>query len=81
MSGTTRISPKSTESLQEITNLTGYSKIEAIEIALKFYLHHEKMRQFNESYALLRSDEEAWNEEMEERNILEGTLEDGLEEE
>lgn len=81
MAQTTRISSKSDRIIQEITVLTGMSKVEIVEAALEIYRHYERMRLLNESYQRLRSNESAWEEEEKQRRILEGTLGDGLEEE
>ena len=81
MAQTARISKKSDLIINELVVLTGANKIEIIESALESYRHQERMRLFNESYSQLRSNPKAWKEELEERKELEGTLEDGLEEE
>lgn len=80
MSQTARISPRSDSIIQEMSLLTGKSKVEIIESALEVYRHNERMRLLNDSYRLLSKDKKAWDEEQEERKILEGTLEDGFEE-
>ncbi len=80
MAQTARISQRSDYLIQEIGVLTQKSKIEIIESALETYRHHERMRLFNESYNMLAKNKNAWKEEMEERKALEGTLEDGIEE-
>ena len=76
-----RISPKSDEIIHEMVSITGKAKIEIIEEALEVYRHHERMRLFNEAYDRLRSDKKTWKKELKERERLEGTLEDGLEDE
>ena len=81
MALTARISSTSDAIIHELVNKTGKSKIEIIEAALESYRFRERMRLFNESYARLRADKKAWAQELEERNELEGTLMDGLENE
>jgi hypothetical protein len=81
MAQTSRISAKSDKIIQEMISITGKAKIEIIEEALEVYRHRERMRLFNESYDKLRSDKKAWKKELKEREELEGTLEDGLENE
>ena len=76
---TARISPESDAIIHEMISKTGKSKIVIIQEALEAYRFKERMRLFNESYEKLRSDKDAWKKELEEREILEGTLEDGLE--
>ncbi|MBA3604293.1 MAG: hypothetical protein H0W50_11815 [Parachlamydiaceae bacterium] len=81
MAHTARISPASDAIISDLVNKTGKSKIVIIEEALESYRFRERMRLFNESYEKLRTDEKKWLEELEERSTLEGTLEDGLEDE
>lgn len=76
---TARITPESEAIIQEMIAKTGKSKIEIIQEALKSYRHRERMRLFNESYEKLRANKELWEEELKEREELEGTLTDGLE--
>ncbi|MCA6600343.1 MAG: hypothetical protein IM537_09075 [Pseudanabaena sp. M57BS1SP1A06MG] len=79
MAQTARISAKS-NSIQEMSLLTGKNKMEVIESTLEVYRHNERMRLFNESYRVLAKNKKAWQEELKERQDLEGTLEDGFEE-
>lgn len=81
MAQTSRISARSDVIIHEMAVITGKSKIDIIEEALEIYRHHERMRLFNEGYFKLRSNKKAWKEVMREREELEGTLEDGLEDE
>ena len=81
MASTARISPESEAIIQEMAARTGKSKIEIIHEALEYYRFAERMRLFNESYEKLKSDEKAWQKELEERKDLEGTLMDGHEDE
>ena len=80
MALTARISPVSDHIIEELVTATGKAKIVIIEEALKSYRFHERMRILNQEYERLRSDNKAWAEELKERNELEGTLFDGLEE-
>lgn len=81
MAQTARISSRSDLIIQEMINLTGYSKVEVIEHALETYRRTERMRLMNEAYLNLKSDKSAWEEELEDREGLEGTIADGFEEE
>jgi predicted transcriptional regulator len=81
MALTVRISSASDAIIHELVNKTGKSKIEIIEEALESYRFRERMRLFNESYDRLKADKTAWAQELEERDELEGTLMDGLEDE
>lgn len=71
MARTIRISPRSDSIIQEMSLLTGKSKTEIIESALEIYRHNKRMRLLNDSYRMLSKDKKAWDEEQEERKILE----------
>jgi hypothetical protein len=79
MALTARISPESDAIIHEMITKTGKTKIEIIQEALGYYRFKERMRLFNESYDRLKSDKSAWKQELEEREELEKTLVDGLE--
>ena len=79
MALTARISPVSDAIIQDLVNKAGKSKIVIIEEALESYRFRERMRLFNESYERLKTDKQKWTQELEERELLEGTLGDGLE--
>lgn len=81
MAQTARISSRSDSIIKEMISLTGYSKIDVIEYALETYRRNERMRLFNEGYQNLKSDKSKWEEELKDREELEGTIADGLEEE
>lgn len=81
MAQTARISLRSDFIIQEISSLTGKSKVEIIESALETFRHSERMRLFNDNYRTLSQNKNAWREELEEQKELEGTLTDGFEEE
>lgn len=81
MAQTARISRRSDLIIQEMISLTGHSKVEVIEHALETYRRNERMRLMNEAYKSLHSNKTAWEEELKEREELEGTIADGLEEE
>jgi hypothetical protein len=81
MAMTSRISKTSDGIIREMSAITHKSKVEIIEEALLLYRHHERMRLLNESFDQLRSNKKLWEEELEERRELEGTLLDGFEDE
>ena len=81
MALTARISPASDAIIHELANKTGKSKIVIIEEALESYRFRERMRMFNESYKTLQGDQKKWDQELEDREELEGTLKDGLSDE
>ena len=70
MARAVRISQESDEIIHELMRLTEKSKTEIIHKALVSYRFREKMRQFNDSYARLRADKQAWAEELEERGEI-----------
>lgn len=49
--------------------------------ASKSNRYQERMRVLNEQFECLRADKNAWEQELKERQELEGTVRDGLEEE
>lgn len=81
MAHTARISPASDAIIDELVTKTGKSKIVIIEEALESYRFRERMRLFNESYSRLKDDKTLWEKELQERDELEGTVGDGLEDE
>lgn len=81
MAHTARISPASDAIIDELVTKTGKSKIVIIEEALESYRFRERMRLFNESYTRLKDDKTLWEKELQERDELEGTVGDGLEDE
>lgn len=81
MAQTSRISTRSDEIILEMISITGKAKIEIIEEALEVYRYNERMRLFNKAYDKLRSNKKAWKKELEDREELERTLEDGFEQE
>lgn len=81
MALTARISQNSDSIIQELVIQTGKTKVEIIDEALECYRYHERMRLLNEQYERLRADKRAWKRELKERQELDGTLMDGLEDE
>ena len=80
MAQTARISSKSDSIIKEISTLTGMTKVEIIESALEVYRHFERMRLLNESYTNLRANPQDWEEELSDREDLDGTMGDGFDE-
>lgn len=81
MALTARISQNSDAIIQELVLKTGKTKVEIIEEALESYRYYERMRTLSEQYERLRSDKKAWEQELKERQELDGTLLDGLDDE
>ncbi|HYL99395.1 MAG TPA: toxin-antitoxin system protein [Blastocatellia bacterium] len=78
-SSTVRVSDKSREDLREISNQTGESMAEVLAKAIEAYRRTVFMDQFNAAYAVVRSDEQDWRREQDERLLWDATLGDGLE--
>lgn len=81
MALTARISHKSDAIIQELATKTGKTKVEIIDEALEFYRYNQRMRTLDEQYERLRSDKKASKLGAKDRQELEGTLMDGLENE
>jgi len=81
MAHTARITPMSDAIIQELATKTGKSKIIIIEEALEAFRFKERMRLFNESYEKLKADKKKWTKELNDREELEKTLLDGLNDE
>lgn len=81
MASTVRVSSRGQLILEDIVKMTKKQKIEILEEALEAYRFRERMRILSEDFDRLRSNEEAWQQELEERRELDGTIGDGLEDE
>lgn len=77
---TVRISARSLSLLRELSDQEQLSQQAIIDKAIEAYRRKKLLEQANEAFAALRSDPIAWKEELEERQLWEGTLMDGLEE-
>lgn len=75
---TARVSEKARRMLRELAKATGRTMQEVLEEAIDAYRRHVFLEQCNAAFAALRSDPEAWEEEMQERREWEGTLADDL---
>lgn len=75
------IAPETHQVLQDLAARTA----EPVEVVLKKALEEYRRKHFweetNAAYAALRADPQAWQEELAERALTEGTLADGLDEE
>lgn len=79
MGETVRISHTSDMIINDLVSLTGKSKIAVLDEALESYYFHLSMKVIQDQYKNLKSNSKQWKEELTERNELEGTLMDGLE--
>lgn len=78
---TAKINSATAKRLDRLQRLYHKPKTVLIDIALKKYEDQILLEGINEGYARLNADKKAWEEELKEREELEGTLEDGLEDE
>ena len=76
---TVRIDPRTHHSLSELAKGSGHSMRDVLARAIEDYRRNKILDEVNEAYAKWRADPKAWQEEMDERALLEGTLMDGLE--
>jgi len=79
MAVTVRIAEETHQILREVSQSRGVPITELLTEAAEQLRRQEFWRQFNEAYARLRADPEAWAEELEERRLWDTTLMDGLE--
>jgi hypothetical protein len=78
---TVRISKRTHQELVELSRQAGESMSDLIARAVEELRRKLLFEKANAAYAALRSDPSAWEEEIEDRNLWEGTLADGLEDE
>lgn len=67
--------------LLELASLGGEPIDQIVDKAIEEYRRHRLLLEANDAYAALRSDEQAWQEELAERRDWDSTLADGLNEE
>ncbi len=73
-----RISPGSRAILKELASHERKSMQTILDEAIQRYQREKFFDDVNSSYARLKSDPEAWNEELAERQLWDHTLADGL---
>ncbi len=78
---TAKISSSSASILGRLQSRYHMPKTVLIDLALKKYEEQMLLEEINNGYARLKEDQEIWKEELAERNELDGTLWDGLEDE
>ncbi len=74
-----KITEQSKELVDEIASQTGETRMNVIEKAMIYYKRQIDMEQLDKDYGRLRSNKKLWEKELKEREELDGTLEDGLE--
>ena len=80
MSTTVRISDDTHRRMGRIAEKTGKSLGDVVDDAIRAYERKMFFEAFNNAYAELRDDDEAWAEELEERREWERSNLDGLDE-
>lgn len=76
---TAKISPGTASILERLQRRYHKPKTVLIDLALKKYEDQILLEEINAGYARLKADKKAWEEELEERRELEGTVGDGIE--
>ena len=76
---TAKISPRTTAILNRLQQRYHKPKTVLIDLALKKYEDQILLEEINEGYARLKANKKAWEEELEERREIEGTVGDGIE--
>jgi predicted CopG family antitoxin len=74
------ISESAHQLLQQLADLEKTSTEAVLDRALEVYRGEVFLRQANLAFANLRSDEDAWKEELEERELWDNTVADGANE-
>lgn len=74
------ISESAHQLLQQLADLEKTSTEVVLDRALEVYRREVFLRQANVAFADLKSDEEAWKEELEERELWDNTIADGAKE-
>ena len=78
-STTVRITEETGETLRELAASEGRSMQDVLADAVEAYWRRQLLEGTNAAYAALRADPKRWQEVLEERALLEGTLMDDLE--
>lgn len=78
---TAKISPKTARILDRLQRRYHKPKTILIDLALQKYEEQILLEEINEGYARLKADKKAWKEELKDRQELEGTVGDGLDNE
>jgi len=78
MSTTVRISASAHRTLKEESESTGQPMQSVLEEAIEMYRRRRFLAEVNAAYARVREDEAAWGDELEERQLWDQTIGDGL---
>jgi len=74
-----RVSDKSQKILKELKKESGYSYTSILDKAVEELRRKRILENTNNAFSALRNNKEAWQEELRERETLEGTLMDNVE--
>ena len=77
---TVRVSTRSRETLRRLARQSGTSLQTVLEGAIEEFETRQFLDAANRSYAALRKNRKAWEQELRERRAWDATLSDGLEE-
>jgi len=77
-SDTVRIHPSSHASLKELAEQSGETMADVLAKAIEVYRRKVFLERLNGDFAALRSDPDAWKEELAERESWDATLADGV---
>ena len=77
-STTVRVTGHTHEMLREVAAATGESLQQVLETAVERYRRELLFADLHAAFARLATDQAAWQEELDERAELDGTLADGL---
>lgn len=78
---TAKINARTARTLERLQRRYHKPKTVLIDLAVKKYEDQILLEEINEGYARLKADKKAWKDELKERQELEGTVGDGLENE
>ncbi|MCW3061763.1 MAG: hypothetical protein JWQ02_3584 [Capsulimonas sp.] len=73
-----RVSDKAHSSLKEMATVSGMPMQTILDTAIEEHRKRVFLEALNADFASLRSNPEAWNDEVEERDLWEQTLGDGV---
>ena len=80
-STTVRVSEQSRSVLRKLAEEKKISMVEALDEVTAFWEREQFFQAFNDSFATLKADSDAWQEELEERRLWDQTLTDDLNDE
>jgi len=75
--GTMRVTRQALETIRYLASVTGQKHQDVVDSAIEAYRRQVFLKQSNEAFANLRTNEEAWTQEASERAAWDSTLRDG----